>query len=522
MLSSTHSDSKDNCYFYVRGLPAKVSKFDLFSLFRALPITNIHLNAKGSDFTSDAKVEIKGRRALNEALATFNKVQTNTLDGTIEVSANDDFSSHEQSNGSTWLQVTQVSEHANTHDLYHIFRETGPMVEFFISTGREGKPLMAWVKYISKSLAHKGVQDHHFKEYMKKSFSVKIVQSVPDVDPFYFVNFRLPVPRDHLPSQQSEPMSKHASNADSGYITSPASQADTFNENRSTHSSSSQSEPHQDFDSKVLYVYNLNSEIDNTELFNMFKSYGFITSAIVVKDRLGKSKGYGSVRFTKSSDPSKAYQSYISSKSSNDPIELEIGRPRNVSGIQSASTKKPVINSEAVAAPLAEISPEDYRNALNEKISQLKGIDSDNVNYVTQLLLDLYPEFIQNLLQNQNLLQQKVLTVLSKLVNSTPKVTEKAEERETQVILEPFKSLEEQPAFIRDMNAHLKSISDDKERREEFSSYLFDFVETAGAKDPDEMTRRLAFKSADIFVIVQIMFDQVKFTKLIKQLDGTN
>jgi RNA recognition motif-containing protein len=47
-----------------------------------------------------------------------------------------------------------------------------------------------------------------------------------------------------------------------------------------------------------LYVKNLDSEVDNNELFSLFKTYGHIVSArVMTHPATGQSKGYGFVSY---------------------------------------------------------------------------------------------------------------------------------------------------------------------------------------------------------------------------------
>ena len=55
-----------------------------------------------------------------------------------------------------------------------------------------------------------------------------------------------------------------------------------------------------------VYVKNLDTEVSDSEIEEMFKQYGPITSAVIQKDEDGKSKGFGFVNFENSEDARKA------------------------------------------------------------------------------------------------------------------------------------------------------------------------------------------------------------------------
>ncbi|KAG2220438.1 hypothetical protein INT45_004180 [Circinella minor] len=55
-----------------------------------------------------------------------------------------------------------------------------------------------------------------------------------------------------------------------------------------------------------VYVKNLDTEVSDSEIEDMFKKYGPITSAVIQKDEDGKSKGFGFVNFENSEDARKA------------------------------------------------------------------------------------------------------------------------------------------------------------------------------------------------------------------------
>ncbi|KAJ3125664.1 Polyadenylate-binding protein 4 [Nowakowskiella sp. JEL0407] len=62
-------------------------------------------------------------------------------------------------------------------------------------------------------------------------------------------------------------------------------------------------------DAKNLYIKNLEEHIDNLELFNMFRKYGRIVSARVMRDdSTGKSKGFGFVSFENDDQAKSALQ----------------------------------------------------------------------------------------------------------------------------------------------------------------------------------------------------------------------
>lgn len=55
-----------------------------------------------------------------------------------------------------------------------------------------------------------------------------------------------------------------------------------------------------------LYVKNINDEIDDDELRRVFSNYGTITSAKIMRDEKGFSRGFGFVCFTNPEEANKA------------------------------------------------------------------------------------------------------------------------------------------------------------------------------------------------------------------------
>jgi len=82
-------------------------------------------------------------------------------------------------------------------------------------------------------------------------------------------------------------------------------------------------------DKKKLYVGNLPWSITNDSLRELFASYGEITDAVVITDRMsGRSKGFGFVTFANEADAEKATAEMHDKDIEGRKIIVNVARPR--------------------------------------------------------------------------------------------------------------------------------------------------------------------------------------------------
>ncbi len=82
-------------------------------------------------------------------------------------------------------------------------------------------------------------------------------------------------------------------------------------------------------DKKKLYVGNLPWSINNDSLKDLFASYGEITEAIVITDRMsGRSKGFGFVSFADEAAAEKATAEMNGKTVEERQIVVNVARPR--------------------------------------------------------------------------------------------------------------------------------------------------------------------------------------------------
>ncbi|KAJ3281329.1 Protein phosphatase PP2A regulatory subunit B [Borealophlyctis nickersoniae] len=82
-------------------------------------------------------------------------------------------------------------------------------------------------------------------------------------------------------------------------------------------------------DDKNLYVKNLEEHIDNLELFNMFRKYGRIISARVMRDETnGRSKGFGFVSYESSDQAGRALREMNGKRYGTKNLVVNIAEPK--------------------------------------------------------------------------------------------------------------------------------------------------------------------------------------------------
>ncbi|KAJ1567452.1 hypothetical protein HK405_005916, partial [Cladochytrium tenue] len=82
-------------------------------------------------------------------------------------------------------------------------------------------------------------------------------------------------------------------------------------------------------DPRNLYIKNLDEAVDHSELFALFKTYGHIVSAKVMKDDGGKSKGFGFVSFDDEWQSRAAMESLDGHKVGSKPLVVCVAEPRS-------------------------------------------------------------------------------------------------------------------------------------------------------------------------------------------------
>ncbi|KAI9205874.1 uncharacterized protein BJ171DRAFT_441060 [Polychytrium aggregatum] len=83
-------------------------------------------------------------------------------------------------------------------------------------------------------------------------------------------------------------------------------------------------------DGKNLYIKNLDEQVDNLELFNLFRKYGRIVSARVMKDESsGQSKGFGFVSFEAEEQATRALRELNGKKVGAKSLVVNIAEPKS-------------------------------------------------------------------------------------------------------------------------------------------------------------------------------------------------
>lgn len=91
-----------------------------------------------------------------------------------------------------------------------------------------------------------------------------------------------------------------------------------------------------------LYVGNLSKNVTEEELKGIFTSYGSLTSAVIIKDRMSQdSKGFGFVEFQNTEDATKAMNELNSKEIKGRSIVVNEARPKteNTSGFGSSNRR---------------------------------------------------------------------------------------------------------------------------------------------------------------------------------------
>jgi RNA recognition motif-containing protein len=82
-------------------------------------------------------------------------------------------------------------------------------------------------------------------------------------------------------------------------------------------------------DKNKLYVGNLPWSINNQSLYDLFATFGAITEAVVISDRMsGRSKGFGFVTFENEADAERAVAEMHDKDVSGRKIVVNVARPR--------------------------------------------------------------------------------------------------------------------------------------------------------------------------------------------------
>jgi RNA recognition motif-containing protein len=91
-----------------------------------------------------------------------------------------------------------------------------------------------------------------------------------------------------------------------------------------------------------LYVGNLANSVTEEDLKGIFTSYGALTSAVIIKDRINQSsKGFGFIEFQNSTDAAKAMKELNAKEIKGRSIVVNEARPKteNTSGFGSSNRR---------------------------------------------------------------------------------------------------------------------------------------------------------------------------------------
>ncbi|KAF8467684.1 hypothetical protein BDZ91DRAFT_121763 [Kalaharituber pfeilii] len=111
-----------------------------------------------------------------------------------------------------------------------------------------------------------------------------------------------------------------------------------------------------------LYIKNLDDEIDDDKLRSEFAPFGTITSAKVMKDESGKSKGFGFVCFSSPDEATKAVTEMNQRMINNKPLYVALAQRKDVRKSQleaNIQQRNKILMQQAVAAAVA---PNQYIN----------------------------------------------------------------------------------------------------------------------------------------------------------------
>ncbi|KAI5809745.1 polyadenylate-binding protein [Peziza echinospora] len=120
-----------------------------------------------------------------------------------------------------------------------------------------------------------------------------------------------------------------------------------------------------------LYIKNLDDEIDDDKLRSEFAPFGTITSAKVMKDEVGKSKGFGFVCFSSPDEATKAVTEMNQRMINNKPLYVALAQRKDVRKSQleaNIQQRNKILMQQAVAAAVV---PNQYINSAFFQAQQL-------------------------------------------------------------------------------------------------------------------------------------------------------
>ena len=84
---------------------------------------------------------------------------------------------------------------------------------------------------------------------------------------------------------------------------------------------------------KRLYVGNLSYDVGDSELQQLFESFGTVESAVVIQDRnAGRSKGFGFVEMSTDDEANNAIEELNGQEHNGRPLTVNEARPREERG----------------------------------------------------------------------------------------------------------------------------------------------------------------------------------------------
>ena len=123
-----------------------------------------------------------------------------------------------------------------------------------------------------------------------------------------------------------------------------------------------------------IYVGNMNFNLGNEDLFNLFSQFGEVSSAKIINDKeTGRSKGFGFVEMENAEDALKAIASLNESEVQGRKLIVNEARPQEKSGGGGVDLRKEV-SAAAVAAATIKVAAVEAVTGVTETAAAVEVV----------------------------------------------------------------------------------------------------------------------------------------------------